>query len=206
MVFAIAHPRGGGDYGKRWHDDGRMMHKMHTFTDFIACADYLVKNGYTARDRLAISGASAGGLLIGAVLNLRPDLCKVALLEVPFVDVLNTMSDDTLPLTTQEYIEWGNPNSPQEYKYIKSYCPYTNLHAAAYPAMLVRTSLNDSQVLYHEPAKYVAKMRSLRTDNNTLLLYVNMGAGHGGASGRYDALKETAFEYSFLVRELGVDR
>jgi oligopeptidase B len=181
------------------------MHKMHTFTDFIACADHLVNAGYTARDRLAISGASAGGLLIGAVLNLRPDLCKVALLEVPFVDVLNTMSDDTLPLTTQEYIEWGNPNFPQEYQYIKSYCPYTNLRHAAYPAMLVRTSLNDSQVLYHEPAKYVAKMRSLRTDKNTLLLYVNMGAGHGGASGRYDALKETAFEYAFLLRELRIE-
>ena len=205
MIFAIAHPRGGGDYGKRWHDDGRMKNKMHTFTDFIACADHLVNAGYTARDRLAISGGSAGGMLVGAVLNLRPDLCKVALLEVPFVDVLNTMSDDTLPLTTQEYIEWGNPNVADEYRYIKSYCPYTNLRKTGYPAMLVRTSLNDSQVLYHEPAKYVAKMRTLRTDHNPLLLHVNMGAGHGGASGRYDALKETAFEYSFLVRELGIE-
>jgi oligopeptidase B len=206
MVFALAHPRGGGDYGKRWHDDGRMLHKTNTFTDFIACADHLVKSGYTTRDQLAITGASAGGLLIGAVLNLRPDLCKAVLLEVPFVDVLNTMSDDTLPLTTQEYIEWGNPANKTEFDFIKTYCPYTNIHAAAYPAMLVRTSLNDSQVLYHEPAKYVAKMRATRTDHHTLLLYVNMGAGHGGASGRYDALKETAFEYTFLLRELGIEQ
>lgn len=204
FCIALAHPRGGGDYGKRWHDAGRMTNKKNTFTDFIACADHLVSAGYTARDRLAISGGSAGGLLIGAVLNLRPDLCRVALLDVPFVDVLNTMSDDTLPLTTQEYIEWGNPGVKSEYEYIKSYCPYTNLRAADYPAMLVRTSLNDSQVLYHEPAKYVAKLRTLRTDRHTFLLQVNMGAGHGGASGRYDALKETAFQYAFLLREMGV--
>jgi oligopeptidase B len=207
MVFALAHVRGGGDFGKRWHDDGRMLHKKNTFTDFIACADHLVNSGYTTRDQLAISGGSAGGLLIGAVLNFRPDLCKVALLEVPFVDVLNTMSDDTLPLTTQEYIEWGNPTaSKPEYDYIKSYCPYTNIKHTGYPAMLVRTSLNDSQVLYHEPAKYVAKMRATRTDHHALLLYINMGAGHGGASGRYDALKETAFEYAFLLKELGIEK
>ncbi len=204
VTLAVAHPRGGGDYGRRWYDAGKMMNKKNTFSDFIACADHLVKAGYTTHDKMAITGASAGGLLIGAVLNARPDLCRVALMDVPFVDVLNTMSDDTLPLTTQEYIEWGNPTIKSEYDYIKSYCPYTNLHKADYPAMLVRTSLNDSQVLFHEPVKYVAKMRVTRTDHHTLLLKVNMGAGHGGSSGRYDALHETAFQDAFLLRELGL--
>jgi oligopeptidase B len=206
VIFAIAQIRGGGDLGKRWHDDGKMLKKMNTFTDFIACADHLVAQKYTSRDRLAIRGGSAGGLLIGAVCNLRPDLCKAALLEVPFVDVINTMSDPSLPLTVQEYLEWGNPNVKEEYDYIKQYSPYDNIKATSYPAMLVRTSLNDSQVPYWEPAKYVARMRATRTDANPLLLKVNMDAGHGGASGRYDNLKETAFFFAFLLDQLGVSQ
>src|SRR5262249_46169074 len=178
--------------------------KRNTFADFIAAADPLVAQKYTSRDRLAIQGGSAGGLLIGAVLNLHPDLCKVAVLEVPFVDVINTMLDASLPLTVQEYLEWGNPNNKTEYDYMKSYCPYTNLAAKAYPAMLVRTSFNDSQVMYWEPAKYVAKLRSLKTDPNVLLFKCNMAAGHGGASGRYDALRETAFAYAFLLTQFGI--
>ncbi len=204
MIFAIAQIRGGGDLGKGWHDDGKMMKKRTTFTDFIACADYLASKSYTRSDRLAIRGGSAGGLLIGAVCNLRPDLCKVAILEVPFVDVLSTMSDPSLPLTVQEYLEWGNPNIKAEYEYMKSYSPYDNIASTAYPTMLVRTSLNDSQVPFWEPAKYVAKMRAVRTDKNPLLLKVNMDAGHGGASGRYDALKETAFLDAFLLDQLGI--
>src|SRR5262249_33957654 len=164
-----------------------------TFTDFIACADFLVKEKYCSRDRLAIRGASAGGLLIGAVLNQRPNLCKAAVLEVPFVDVINTMSDETLPLTVHEFRQWGHPKAKADYEYIKSYCPYTNLKKAAYPAILVKTSLNDSQVMYHEPAKYVAKLRTLKTDNHPLLLKCEMEAGHGGVSGRFNALREEAF-------------
>ena len=204
MFFAIAQIRGGGDLGKGWHDDGKMLKKRNTFTDFIAAADHLVAQNYTKRDRLAIRGGSAGGLLIGAVCNLRPDLCKVAVLEVPFVDVLNTMSDPSLPLTVQEYLEWGNPNVKAEYETMKSYSPYDNIAPTSYPTMLVRTSLNDSQVPYWESAKYVAKMRAVRLDKNPLLLKVNMDAGHGGASGRYDALKETAFLDAFLLDQLGL--
>src|SRR5207249_9721380 len=159
---------------------------------------------YTSTARMAIRGGSAGGLLIGAVVNLRPDLARVAVLDVPFVDVVNTMLDASLPLTVQEYLEWGNPNVKAEYDYIKTYCPYTNLAAKDYPAMLVRTSLNDSQVMYWEPAKYVAKLRTLKTDKNPLLLKVNMAAGHGGASGRYDAFREQAFVQAFVLNELGV--
>ena len=207
VTVAMAHPRGGGDFGRRWYDAGRMANKPNTFTDFIACADYLVNQGYTTRDTLAIEGASAGGLLVGAVLNSRPDLCRVAVMEMPFVDMLNTMSDETLPLTTQEYAEWGNPNVRAEYEWIKGYCPYTNLGAKAYPAMLVRTGINDAQVMFHEPAKYVARMRAVRTERGrTLLLKVNMGSGHGGASGRYDAIREIAFHHAFVLRELGVER
>ncbi len=204
VILATAHIRGGGDMGKTWHDDGKMMKKMNTFSDFIACADHLVEKKYTSRDRLAIEGASAGGLLIGAVVNLRPDLCKVAVLGVPFVDVINTMLDPSLPLTIQEYLEWGNPNKKAEYDYMKAYCPYTNLRPTAYPAMLVVTSLNDSQVMYWEPAKYVAKLRSLKTGTAPLLLKVNMAAGHGGASGRYDSLREQAFKKAFVLEQLGV--
>jgi oligopeptidase B len=197
--FAVAHIRGGGDLGKRWHDAGRMMAKRNTFTDFIAAADFLVAEGYVARDRLVIEGGSAGGLLIGAVLNLRPDLCGAAVLRVPFVDVINTMLDESLPLTVGEFEEWGNPKIREQYQYMKSYCPYTNLGAHAYPSMLVRTSLNDSQVMYWEPAKYVAKLRTLKTGPNPLLFKIDLDAGHGGPSGRYDLLREIAFDYAFVL-------
>ncbi len=204
VIYAIGHIRGGGELGEAWRDAGRMMTKKNTFTDFVACADYLADNKYTAHDRLVIEGRSAGGLLIGATLNLRPDLCKAAVLGVPFVDVLNTMSDATLPLTTGEYIEWGNPNNKAEYDYIKSYSPYDNLAAKNYPDILCLSSLNDSQVPYWEPTKYVAKLRTLKTDHNPLLLKMNMDAGHGGASGRYDRLHEVAFEYAFGLAAVGL--
>ncbi len=204
VVFALAHIRGGSDLGRQWYLDGKLMKKKNTFFDFIACADHLVKEKYGARDRLAIEGGSAGGLLIGAVLNERPDLCKVAHLAVPFVDVINTMLDESLPLTVQEYLEWGNPNEKEAGHYMLEYSPYDNLARKAYPSILVTTSLNDSQVLFHEPTKYVAKLRSLKTDKNTLILRCNMDAGHGGASGRYDSLRETAAEYAFMLSELGI--
>ena len=204
VIYAIGHIRGGGELGEAWRDAGRMMTKKNTFTDFVACADYLAENKYTTHDRLVIEGGSAGGLLIGATLNLRPDVCKAAVLAVPFVDVLNTMSDASLPLTTSEYIEWGNPNNKAEYDYIKSYSPYDNLAAKNYPDILCLSSLNDSQVPYWEPTKYVAKLRTLKTDHNPLLLKMNMDAGHGGASGRYDRLHEVAFEYSFGLAALGL--
>ena len=202
VTYAIAHIRGGGELGKSWHDQGRMENKMNTFTDFIAVAEHLVENQYTSSSRLAIQGGSAGGLLMGAVSNLRPDLFGAVVSLVPFVDVLNTMLDDTLPLTVGEYEEWGNPNDPEVYARIKAYCPYSNIEAHPYPAMLIRTSLNDSQVMYWEPAKYVAKLRALKTDNNPLLFKINMDAGHGGASGRYDYLKETALDYAFILTQL----
>ena len=206
MVFAIAHIRGGGDRGRLWYDDGKLAKKMNTFTDFIAAAEHLVAGGWTAPDRLAIQGGSAGGLLMGAVTNLRPDLFRAVVSEVPFVDVVNTMLDATLPLTTQEYIEWGNPNVEKDYKVIRAYSPYDNLAAKAYPAILVEASLNDSQVPYWEAAKYVAKLRTLKTDSNVLLLKTILEAGHGGASGRYDSLKELAFTYSFVLDQLGLAR
>jgi oligopeptidase B len=204
VVLAYAHIRGGGEMGKPWHDAGRMMQKLSTFTDFIAATEYLVANGYGAKDRVAIEGGSAGGLLMGAVANMRPDLFRVVLSHVPFVDVMNTMLDASLPLTVAEYEEWGNPNEAAAFQYMRAYSPYDNVVAKAYPTMLVKTSLNDSQVMYWEPAKYVAKLRSLKTDDNLLLLHTNMQAGHGGASGRYDYLKEIAFDYAFLLWQLGV--
>ncbi len=204
MVFALAHIRGGSDLGRQWYLDGKLMNKKNTFTDFIACADHLVKEKYGARDRLAIEGGSAGGLLIGATLNMRPDICKVAHLAVPFVDVVSTMLDESLPLTVQEFLEWGNPKEAAAGKYMLEYSPYDNLSRTKYPAILVTTSLNDSQVLYHEPTKYVAKLRTLKTDSNPLLLKCNMDAGHGGASGRYEALREKAYEYAFLLNQIGV--
>ncbi len=206
LVLAYAHIRGGGEMGKPWHDAGRMMLKRNTFTDFIAAAEHLVAGGYGARDRVAIEGGSAGGLLMGAVANMRPDLFRVVLSHVPFVDVMNTMLDASLPLTVAEYEEWGNPNEEAAFRYMLEYSPYDNLAAKEYPAMLVKTSLHDSQVMYWEPAKYVAKLRSLKTDGNLLLLHVNMQAGHGGASGRYDYLKEIAFDYAFLLWQLGVEK
>jgi oligopeptidase B len=203
VAVAIAHIRGGGEMGKRWHDGGRMLAKRNTFTDFIATADYLVEQGYTTHDRLVIEGGSAGGLLIGVVLNTRPDLCRSAVLHVPFVDVINTMLDESLPLTVGEFEEWGNPKIREHYEYMRSYCPYTLIRAQAYPAILVRTSFNDSQVMYWEPAKWVAKLRATKTDDNPLLFKINLDAGHSGASGRYDALRESAFDYAFILTQLG---
>ncbi|HEX3893668.1 MAG TPA: prolyl oligopeptidase family serine peptidase [Terracidiphilus sp.] len=204
VVLAYAHVRGGGDLGKPWHDAGKMLVKRNTFTDFIAIVEHLTKSGYGDPARVAIEGGSAGGLLMGAVTNLRPDLFRAVLSHVPFVDVMNTMLDETLPLTVPEYEEWGNPNEETYFKYMLSYSPYDNLVRASYPAMLVKTSLFDSQVMYWEPAKYVARLRTLKTDANPLLLVTNMQAGHGGASGRYDYLKEIAFDYAFLLKELAV--
>jgi oligopeptidase B len=204
VIYAIAHVRGGGELGKPWHDAGRMHKKCNTFTDFIASAERLIDLRYTSTDRLIIEGGSAGGLLMGAVANMRPDLFRIVISHVPFVDVINTMLDASLPLTVGEYEEWGNPQVAADYAYMKSYDPYSNLERRAYPTMLVKTSLNDSQVMYWEPAKYVAKLRKLKTDANPLLLKINMGAGHGGASGRYDYLREIALDYAFLLTQLGI--
>jgi len=204
VIFVIGHIRGGGELGEEWRQAGRMMNKMNTFTDFIACAETLIKMKYTSKDRLVIQGGSAGGLLVGAVSNLRPDLFKAVVSQVPFVDVLNTMLDASLPLTTSEYIEWGNPNDKPAFEYIKTYSPYDNIARKNYPAMLVKVSVNDSQVPYWEGAKLVAKLRALKTDKNPLLLKVNFGAGHGGSSGRYDALRETAYDYAFMLWQMGV--
>jgi oligopeptidase B len=207
VVVAYAHIRGGGELGDPWHDAGKMMLKRNTFSDFVEAIDFLVAEKYGDPKRVAVEGGSAGGLLMGAVLNLRPELFRVMLSHVPFVDVMNTMLDATLPLTVAEYEEWGNPNEPAAFEYMRSYSPYDNLEALqghSLPALLVKTSLNDSQVMYWEPAKYVAKLRSLKSDDAPLLLHINMDAGHGGASGRYDYLKEIAFDHAFLLRELGV--
>ncbi len=204
VVMAYAHIRGGGDLGKPWHDAGKMLVKRNTFTDFIACVEHLTAAGYGDPKRVAIEGGSAGGLLTGAVVNIRPDLFRAIVSHVPFVDVMNTMLDDSLPLTVPEYEEWGDPNDETYFRYMLSYSPYDNLRATSYPAMLVKTSLHDSQVMFWEPAKYVAKLRTMKTDNNPLLLVTNMQAGHGGASGRYDYLKEIALDYAFLLRELWI--
>ncbi|AXC14479.1 Protease II [Acidisarcina polymorpha] len=204
FVLAYAHIRGGGDMGKSWHDDGRLMNKQNTFSDFIAASEVLLARGYGDPQRVSAEGGSAGGLLMGAVSNLRPDLFRAIVSHVPFVDVMNTMLDASLPLTVPEYEEWGNPNEPAAFEYMLSYSPYDNLQPGSYPAMLVKTSLNDSQVMYWEPAKYVAKLRTLKQNDSLLLLHINMSAGHGGASGRYDYLKEIAFDYAFLLKELGV--
>ncbi len=207
VVMAYAHIRGGGELGDAWHDAGKMQLKRNTFTDFIAVTEALTAKKFGSPTRVAIEGGSAGGLLMGAVTNMRPDVFKVVLAEVPFVDVMNTMLDATLPLTVAEYEEWGNPNEPEAFHTMLSYSPYDNLESLAgkkLPAILVKTSLNDSQVMYWEPAKYVAKLRTLKTDDAPLLLHINMDAGHGGASGRYDYLKEIAFDYAFLLTQLGV--
>ncbi|HEV8266840.1 MAG TPA: S9 family peptidase [Thermoanaerobaculia bacterium] len=204
VVFGIAHIRGGGEMGKHWHDAGRMEKKTNTFDDFIAAAEALVEAKVTSHAKLAIEGRSAGGLLIGAVLNRRPDLAAAAMLTVPFVDVVNTMRDATLPLTIGEYEEWGNPAIPQQFAWLEAYCPYTNLASRPYPALLVQTSFFDSQVMYWEPAKYVAKIRSLTSSGQPVLLKTNLAAGHGGASGRYDHLREVAFEHAFVLWRLGV--
>ena len=207
FVYALAHIRGGGDLGKPWHDAGKMMVKKTTFTDFIACAEHLLNKQYTSQDRLLITGGSAGGLLMGAVVNMRPELFKAVISYVPFVDVMNTMLDASLPLTVGEYLEWGNPNEKAAYEYMKSYSPYDNLEAKDYPTMLIRTSLNDSQVMYWEPAKYVAKLRTLKTDKNLLLFKTKLEpGGHGGASGRYDRLRDTAFDYAFMLHQVGINK
>jgi oligopeptidase B len=210
LVVAYAHIRGGGELGDPWHDGGNMMAKRNTFTDFIEATEFLLREGYGDPKRVAIEGGSAGGLLMGAVVNFaieqgKPELFRVVLSHVPFVDVMNTMLDASLPLTVAEYEEWGNPNEAEAFAYMLSYSPYENLRPGPYPAMLVKTSLNDSQVMYWEPAKYVAKLRTLKTNDSPLLLHINMEAGHGGASGRYDYLKEIAFDDAFLFRELGVE-
>ena len=204
FVVAIAHVRGGEEMGRPWYDGGKLLNKRSTFTDFIACAEHLVGQSYTSPTRLAISGGSAGGLLMGAVANLRPDLFQVVLAEVPFVDVVNTMLDASLPLTVIEYDEWGNPNEPTAYSYIRSYSPYDNVEAKSYPHMLVTAGLNDPRVAYWEPAKWTARLRARKTDSNRLLLRTNMGAGHGGASGRFDFLREIAFKYAFVLDVLGI--
>ncbi|MBW8782415.1 MAG: S9 family peptidase [Verrucomicrobia bacterium] len=206
LIYAVAHVRGGGELGEEWHDHGKMKEKMNTFTDFIACAQYLIRQGYTTPPDLLASGGSAGGLLMGAVVNLRPDLWHAVIYDVPFVDVLNTMLDPTLPLTTAEYLEWGNPTVKEEYAWMRAYSPYDNIAAQPYPAILVNVSLHDSQVPYWEGTKLVAKLRALKTDQNVLLLKANLDAGHGGASGRYDSLKETAFDYAWLLSTLHIDK
>jgi len=205
FVYAIAHIRGGADLGKPWHEAAKMLTKLHTFTDFIACAEHLIAEKFTSADRLAIRGGSAGGMLMGAVVNMRPDLFRAVLALVPFVDCLNTMLDPTLPLTVGEYEEWGNPQNEPYYHYIKSYAPYENVKAQPqYPWMLLRGGLNDPRVSYWEPAKWIARMRATRTDASPLLLKTDMGAGHGGASGRYDKLREMAFDYAFVLDAVGI--
>jgi oligopeptidase B len=204
FIYAIAHVRGGEELGRAWYEDGKLLKKKNTFTDFIACAEHLVAEGYTVPDRLFAMGGSAGGLLMGAVVNLRPELFEGIVAQVPFVDVVTTMLDDSIPLTTSEYDEWGDPNDKEYFDYIRSYSPYDNVEAKAYPHLLVTTGLHDSQVQYWEPAKWVAKLRATKTDTNRLLLKTNMDAGHGGASGRYERYKEVAFEYAFLLDLAGL--
>lgn len=203
VVFVIAHVRGGNEYGEGWRESGKMKLKMNTFKDFIACADHLVKIGYTSYARLAIQGGSAGGLLLGAVLNLRPDVCRAALLQVPFVDVINTMLDTSLPLTVAEFEEWGNPQVPDDYAVIREYSPYENIRPSNYPAILCTSSLWDSQVGFWEPAKYVARLREMKTGTNPVLFKIHLEAGgHGGMSGRFDVLKDLALEYAFVLSQI----
>ncbi|KPW31892.1 Protease II [Pseudomonas syringae pv. apii] len=204
VAFAIAHVRGGGELGEAWYRDGKQEHKQNTFDDFIACAEHVIAQGLTSAEQLVISGGSAGGLLIGAVLNQRPELFKAAIAEVPFVDVLNTMLDPDLPLTVTEYDEWGNPQEPDVYERIKAYAPYENVSAQAYPAMLVIAGYNDSRVQYWEAAKWVARLRDRKTDDNLLLLKTELGAGHGGMSGRYQGLRDVALEYAFIFKVLQI--
>jgi len=205
-VYAIAHIRGGGEYGETWYRQGKMLNKMNTFTDFISCAEKLIKDNYTKNEKLVIEGGSAGGLLMGAVTNLRPDLFKVVLSHVPFVDVINTMMDPSIPLTVAEYTEWGNPSDKEYFDYMMKYSPYDNILRTNYPNILVRAGLYDPRVAYWEPAKYVAKLRDYKKDKNVLLLVTNMDAGHGGASGRYNRIKDTAFDFAFIFKILGISR
>lgn len=204
FIYGIAQVRGGSEMGEKWYEDGKLMKKKNSFNDFIACAEYLIREKYTSSQKLGINGGSAGGLLVGAVTMMRPDLFNVVIADVPFVDVINTMLDESLPLTTQEYEQWGNPNVESDYNYILSYSPYDNVKVQNYPNILATTGWNDSQVLYHEPAKWVAKLRAMKTDNNIILLKTNLESGHGGATGRFDNLRETAFRFAFLLDRMGI--
>lgn len=204
FVYAIAHIRGGQEMGRQWYEDGKLMKKKNTFTDFIDCGEFLVKEKYTGKEHLYAQGGSAGGLLMGAVVNTAPDLWHGVIAQVPFVDVVNTMLDESIPLTTNEFDEWGNPKNKDAYFYMKSYSPYENVEKKNYPNLLVTTGLYDSQVQYFEPSKWVAKLRATKTDNNILLLHTNMAFGHGGASGRFDYLKDVALNYAFLFSLEGI--
>jgi oligopeptidase B len=199
FIYAIAHIRGGEELGRQWYENGKLLNKKNTFTDFIDCAEYLVAEDYTNPDKLFAAGGSAGGLLMGAIVNMRPDLFEGVVTRVPFVDVVTTMLDESIPLTTSEYDEWGNPNDKEYYEYMLSYSPYDNVEAKDYPHLLVTTGLHDSQVQYWEPAKWVAKLRAMKTSDNLLILKTNMDAGHSGASGRYKRYRERAFQYAFLL-------
>jgi oligopeptidase B len=203
-VYVITHIRGGEDLGRSWYDDGKLLNKKNTFSDFIDSAEHLIAEGFTSKKKLYAMGGSAGGLLMGAVINDRPELWNGVIAAVPFVDVITTMLDTSIPLTTGEYDEWGNPNDEEYYHYIKSYSPYDNVEAKAYPNLMITAGLHDSQVQYWEPAKWIAKLRDLKTDDNILIMHCNMEAGHGGASGRFEALKETAKEYAFLLMLEGI--
>ena len=205
FVFAIAHVRGGQEMGRQWYEDGKLFKKKNTFDDFIACGEFLIAENYTSKAHLYAEGGSAGGLLMGAIANIRPDLWNGIIADVPFVDVVTTMLDESIPLTTNEFDEWGNPKEKEFYDYMKSYSPYDNVQAKSYPNMLVTTGLHDSQVQYFEPAKWVARLRTHKTDSNVLLLKTNMEAGHGGASGRFEYLKEIALQYAFLFALEGIN-
>ena len=206
FVFALAQIRGGSDMGEQWYEDGKLLKKKNTFTDFIACSEKLIDDKYTSADKLAAMGGSAGGLLVGAVANLRPDLYQTIVAQVPFVDLINTMLDESLPLTIGEYEEWGNPNEEEYYNYMLSYSPYDNVKAQNYPNILITGGINDSQVLFHEPAKWTAKLRTLKTDDNIVLLHMNMDSGHGGATGRYSRIKDVAFEFAFILNRVGINK
>ena len=206
FIYAVAHIRGGEEMGREWYENGKLLKKKNTFTDYIDCSKFLIQQKFTSPKHLYAQGGSAGGLLMGAVINMAPELYNGVIAQVPFVDVMTTMLDDTIPLTTSEYDEWGNPNDKEYYDYMKSYSPYDNLKKQDYPNMLVTTGLHDSQVQYWEPAKWVARLRVLKTDKNLLFLDTNMDAGHGGASGRFESLKETAKEFSFLLDLEGIDK
>ena len=205
FVFAIAQIRGGSDLGEQWYEDGKLLKKKNTFTDFIACSEKLIEDKYTSSDKLAAMGGSAGGLLVGAVANMRPDLYQTIVAQVPFVDVVTTMFDESLPLTVGEYEEWGNPNEEEYYNYILSYSPYDNVTNQNYPNMLITGGINDSQVLFHEPAKWTAKLREHKTDDNILIMRMNMESGHGGATGRYSRIKDVAFEFAFILNRVGIN-
>jgi oligopeptidase B len=206
FVYAIAHIRGGQEMGRLWYENGKLMKKINTFTDFIDCGEFLVREKYTSKPHLYAQGGSAGGLLMGAVVNMAPELWHGVIAQVPFVDVVNTMLDESIPLTTNEFDEWGNPKNKEAYLYMKSYSPYENVQKKAYPNLLVTTGLHDSQVQYFEPAKWVAKLRVMKTDQNMLLLHTNMEFGHGGASGRFDYLKDLALNYAFLFTLEGISK